>query len=244
MLLWPSPAKPALKLTFSKFKQMSAYAGQNTYVSDVTIENLTDKLIPRAVFTVYLVDKANVRIGDGLLQVADVAPAQHVKTPFQFTSIGVPAGLTLSAKKDMLAGKMVPLNILSVPPGAHLRIDGQDAGVTPTVAKLGVGSHLLEFGKEGFSNGSTPVEIGPDEMPGGSISFELGGLSRDTIELRDGTVLLGDLISVSMTTVAVRVDGKEQTLDRNRIKKMILVERETTPAAATAISSPTSVEGK
>lgn len=244
ILLWPSPAKPALKLSFGKFKQVASYAGQNTYVSDVTIENLTDKPIPRALFTVYLMDKANVRIGDGLLQAADVAPAQHVKTAFQFTAIGVPASLLLSAKKEMLSGKTVPLNIISVPPGAHLRVDGQDGGVTPTVAKLGIGSHVLEFSKEGYSTGSTPVEIGPDELPGGSITFELGGLSRDTIELRDGTVLLGDVVSVSMTSVVLRVDGREQMFDRNRVKKIILVEREITPAPSAPAGTPAQPEGR
>jgi hypothetical protein len=68
--------------------------------------------------------------------------------------------------------------------------------------------------------------VTPDELPGGSITVELGGLSRDTVELRDGTMLLGDVISVSLTSVIVRVDGKEATYDRNRIKKIILVERQ------------------
>ncbi|PYX39400.1 MAG: hypothetical protein DMG75_00920, partial [Acidobacteria bacterium] len=63
---------------------------------------------------------------------------------------------------------------------------------------------------------------------GGSISFELGGLSRDTVELRDGTVLLGDVVSLSMTAVVVRMDGSDRTYDRNRIKKLMLVEREIT----------------
>jgi hypothetical protein len=55
-MLWP-PDKPALKLTFDKFRQQGSYAGQNTYLSDVTLENLTDKQIPRAVFTVYFLAK-------------------------------------------------------------------------------------------------------------------------------------------------------------------------------------------
>jgi hypothetical protein len=68
--------------------------------------------------------------------------------------------------------------------------------------------------------------VTPDELPGGSITVELGGLSRDTVELRDGSVVLGDVISVSMTQVLVRVDGREQTYDRNQVKKVMLVERE------------------
>ena len=51
-MLWP-PDKPALKLGFDKFHQVSVYAGQSVFISDVTVQNLTDKQIPRAAFTVF-----------------------------------------------------------------------------------------------------------------------------------------------------------------------------------------------
>jgi hypothetical protein len=38
--------------------------------------------------------------------------------------------------------------------------------------------------------------------------------------------VLGDVVSVSMTQVMMRVDGKDQTYDRNQVKKIMLVERE------------------
>ena len=41
-MLWP-PGKPDLKLIFEKFRQVGNFAGQNTYVSDVTVQNLTEK---------------------------------------------------------------------------------------------------------------------------------------------------------------------------------------------------------
>ena len=72
---------------------------------------------------------------------------------------------------------------------------------------------------------STVSAITQTELPGSSISFELGGLSRDTVELRDGTVLLGDVVSLSLTAVVVRVDDSNRTYDRNQIKKIMLVER-------------------
>jgi hypothetical protein len=121
---------------------------------------------------------------------------------------------------------LISVKIISVPDGAKLKIDGQDAGLTPYMARLRPGSHTLEFSKDGYATGSTPLEIAPDELPGGSITFELGGLSRDTVELRDGTVLLGDVLSMSMTEVKIRVAGQDQTYDRNRVKKIMLVERE------------------
>ncbi len=230
-ILWPNDDKPALKLTFGKFQQLYALGDQKTFVSDVVVQNMTDKPVPHVSFTVYLMDKSQVRIGDGILQVSDISPGQQVKLPFQVTAIGLPASLVLSAKKDMLTApkaKTVSLRIISVPPEASLKLDGQDAGMTPRVVNLTVGNHNLEFSKEGYATGSTPVEIAQDELPGGSISFELGGLSRDTVELRDGSVVLGDVVSMSMISVVVRVDGKDQTYDRNQIKKIMLVERQVT----------------
>jgi hypothetical protein len=227
-LLWPQD-KPAIKLTFGKFQQISALAGQNTYVCDVIVENLTAKPLPRASFTVYGNDRNSVRIGEGLLLVSDLNPQQQAKVRFQFTSVGLPASLTISARKDMLgvpSAGAIPLRVVSVPPGAKLKVDGQDAGITPVMVRLTVGNHNLDLTKEGYAPGATPLEITPDELPGGSITVELGGLSRDTVELRDGTVLLGDVLSMSLTSVVVSVDGKEQTLGRNQVKKVLLVERQ------------------
>jgi hypothetical protein len=225
VMLWP-PEKPALKLTFEKFRQVGNYVGQSTFVSETTVQNLTNKKIPRASFTVYLMDKNDVRIGDGL-QVSDLEAGQSAKIQFQASSVGIPVHLVLSAKKDMLSDvKTIPLKVISVPSGANLKVDGQVAGITPVIVRLTVGSHSLDLAKEGYAPGNTPLEVTSDELPGGSVTVELGGLSRDTVELRDGTILLGDVVSVSLTSVIVRVDGNEATCDRNRIKKIILVERE------------------
>jgi hypothetical protein len=227
---WPNDDKPTLKLTFGTFQQIGAYAGQLSFVSEVTVENMSGKSIPRASFTVYLLNKDKVRIGDGVLRISDLRPGEQAKIAFQFNSVGIPTSLTLNARNDASGVpsslKTVSLRVISTPPGANLKVDGKDAGVTPLMVNLTVGTHNLEFRKEGYANGNTPVEVTQDELPGGSITFELGGLSRDTIELRDGTIVLGDAISVSLTTVVVRVDGKDQTFSRNQVKKIMLVERE------------------
>jgi PEGA domain len=237
-ILWPSNEKPALKLTFGKFQQLYASGAEKTFVSDVIVQNMTAKAVPHVSFTVYLMDKSQVRIGEGTLQVSDINPGEQVKLPFQVQTIGLPATLTLSAKKDMLT-KTVSLKVITVPPGAILKVDGQEAGLTPRLVNLTVGTHNLEFSKEGYANGTTPVEIAQDELSGGSISIELGGLSRDTVELRDGTVLLGDVVSMSMISVVVRVDGKDQTYQRNQIKKIMLVERQVTEQPAVIQPAPT-----
>ena len=48
----------------------------------------------------------------------------------------------------------------------------------------------------------------------------------DRIELRDGTVLSGDLVAVSGMEVRVRVAGTIQSLDRNKEKRILLTERD------------------
>jgi hypothetical protein len=238
VLMWPSAGVATLKVTFSKFREVSSYGGQHDFTQDVTVENVSSKSIPFASFTVYLLDKNKVRIADTILQVRDLGPAQQVRVPLQFHTSGMPSSVNLVARNDTngvpTSLKTVPIKIISVPSGANLKIDGQEAGVTPYSGNLRIGSHTLEFSKEGYSAGSTPLDVAPDELPGGSITFELGGLSKDTVELRNGTVLLCDVISMSMTQIVVSVAGQTQTYDRNQVKKMILVERESVQQPASS----------
>ncbi|HYM78992.1 MAG TPA: PEGA domain-containing protein [Candidatus Dormibacteraeota bacterium] len=229
VMLWPDSAAPTIKLTFGRFVQLATYNGQLSLESQVLIENVSARRIPLASFTVYLLDKDKVRVGNGNLSFTDLDAGQQAKLAFQVFSVGVPSTLSLAARNDAsgipTSLRTVPLNVVSVPAGAAIRLDGRDAGITPTTVRLTTGNHVLSFSKEGYASGSTPVDIKPDEAPGGSISFELGGLSRDNVELRNGAVLEGDVISMSMTDVVVRVDGKDQTVPRNQVRKMILVER-------------------
>ena len=216
---WPSDDKPTLKLVFGKFEQKGMVNGDGVFVSDVTVQNVSEQGMPRSLFTVFISDKNGVRIGRARLQLPEILPYRSQKAQLQFSASGAPAAVSL------IAGKTIPLRVLSVPPGANLKVDGADAGVTPKVVDFTIGSHTLEFTKDGYATGTTPLNVGADELPGGSISFELGGISQDTVELRDGTSILGDVISLSMTTVVVRVDGKDQKYDRNQVRRMTLVER-------------------
>jgi hypothetical protein len=221
-LTWPTADKPTLKFTIAKLQPAGLYNGQSIFTSEVTAQNLSDQAIPKAIFTVFIHDKDNVRIGRGLLRFSEIRPMQTEKTQLQFSTAGIPAGATL------LNGRTVALKIVSVPPGANFKMDGQDNGITPRVADFTVGMHTIDLSKEGYAPASSPLEVTGDETDGGAITFELGGLSNDFIQLRDGTTLLGDVISLSMTSVVVRVDGKEQKYDRNQVKKIVLVERVTT----------------
>jgi hypothetical protein len=231
VMVWPDQASPTIKLTFGRFTQLALYNGQLSLESHVLIENTSGKRIPQASFTVYLLDKDKVRIGNGMLSFSDLDPGQQAKISFQVFSLGVPASLSLVARNDAggipTSVRTVPVKIISVPPGATLKVDGRDEGYTPATVRIGVGNHTLSFSKEGYASGTTPVDIKPDEGSGGSITFELGGLSRDNVELRDGSVVQGDVVSVTMTSVIVRMDGKDQTYDRNQVQRIILVQRET-----------------
>ena len=233
VILWPNSQTPTLRLTFGKFAQVGGYAGQISFVSDVLIENLSKKSLTRGSFTVYLLDKNRVRIGDGVLHISDLDPDQQVKIAFQFNSVGIPASLDLVANNDSsgmpTSLKTVSLRVVSVPPGASLKVDGHDSGMTPVMVALKIGVHTLEVSKEGYASSKTPVDITSEDLSGGSVTIELGGISRDTVELRDGTVVLGDVISVSMTSVIVRIDGTDKAYGRNQVKRIILVEREVAP---------------
>jgi hypothetical protein len=103
---------------------------------------------------------------------------------------------------------------------------------TPVIVRFTLGTHQLDLVKEGYAPGATPLEVTADELPGESVTVELGGLSRDTVELRDGSIVLGDVISMSMTEIVVRVGGKDQAIDRNQVKKVMLVERMVTQQPA------------
>ncbi len=180
-----------------------------------------------------------MRIGEGWISVSNVARGETVKFQTSASTSGTPVSIALAPRslpaelQSFLPDKTISMTVNSVPQGAALKVDGKDAGTTPKIVHLNAGRHLLEFSKEGFNAGKFPLEIGPDDTSGGSVSYELGGLAYDTIELRDGTLVNGDLESVSSTQVVVRTAGKDLSYDRNQVKKIVMVEREMTPPPAT-----------
>lgn len=229
---WPDAGTPVLRFTFAKFKEIGGVGSQHTYVSDTTAENLWNKNIPDASFTLYLFDKNKTRIGEGFLTLSNVGPGQLVKFQTTIQMSGSPVSLSVVARSvprelgPAAPARKVTITINSVPQGASVKVDGTEIGTTPKLAQLAVGSHKLEFSKEGFNTGTFPLEIGPDDASGGSVSYELGTSAHDTVELRDGTVLSGDLLSIDATDVTVRVAGGAQHFDRNEVKRILLVERD------------------
>jgi hypothetical protein len=70
------------------------------------------------------------------------------------------------------------------------------------------------------------MEITASDSSGGSVSYELGASAHDSLEMRDGTVLVGDIQSMTATDVVVRIGGALQHLDRNQVKRVLLVQRD------------------
>ena len=233
VIVWPASGQPVVRFSFGKFRESGSSGKQHSYSIDVTAENLWGKKISRADFSLYLFDKDKIRIGEGWISISDVAPAQVLKFQIFAQASGIPVSTVLAPRslpselQSYLPPKAISMTVNSVPQGATLKVDGTEAGVTPKIIQVAPGKHMLEFSKDGFAAGHFPLEITTDDASGGSVSYELGASTHDTIELRDGSVLSGDVESVSATEVLVRVGGNVQRFNRNQVKRIGLVPRET-----------------
>jgi hypothetical protein len=240
VMLWPDKANPTLKLSFGRFRNAGSYEGKITLVCDVIVQNLSSVEMPHASLTVSLLDKDHIRIGHGFLVVNDLNSGESAKVLFESESLGVPVTLSISGTNNggIPSAKLISMEVISEPAGATLKVDGKAFGLTPAKISVAVGTHTLELQKEGYALTTTPFDVAADEAPGGSIKVTLGGLPNDVVVLRDGSSLSGDVLSMTIDSITLSVDGKEQKLDRNLVSKMFLVERvvskPTPPATKTA----------
>jgi hypothetical protein len=235
---WPDTGTPVVRFTFGKFKALPGMGNLHGYVMDTTAENLSPRRIPAARFKIYLFDKNKVRIGEDTIALNNVGPGETVKFETTVTTSGNPAAVSLEAISD--AAKTITMTVNSTPQGAMLKVDGVEAGTTPRMIRVGAGKHTLTFSKEGFAAGTFPLEISRDDVSGGTVSYELGASAMDSIELRDGSVLNGDLVSISGMDVEIRVGGSIQHIDRNKIKRVMLVERQAPAPDVPPAVAPTS----
>jgi hypothetical protein len=208
---WPESGQTVLRFSFSKFKDIGGMGKEHTYSTDTIAENVSDKTIGNANFSLYVFDKSNARIGDGYINLANVGPGQTVKFQITVSASGNPVSVAVSAS----APRSLSITVNSVPQGVVLKVDGKEVGTTPKIIEVAIGKHVLEFSKEGFHSGKVPLEMTSHDASGGSVSHELGSAAHDTIELRDGSVLSGDLISIMQ--VQVRIGGNTQAFDRNQV---------------------------
>jgi hypothetical protein len=226
---WPATGTPAIRFTFGKFKLLPGMSNLHGYVMDVTAENLSPRLIPSARFSLYLFDKNKARVGEDAIALSNVGPGETVKFETTVMASGMP--VSVSIQEVVQAPKSISLTVNSTPQDAMLKLDGTEVGTTPRTIHVGVGRHTLTFSKEGFNTGNFPLEISRDDVSGGTVSYELGTAAFDSIELRDGSVLNGDLVSISGMDVEIRVGGSIQHIDRNKIKRVMFTQREA-PAAS------------
>jgi hypothetical protein len=232
VITWPDSGTPVLRFTFGKFKEVGNVGAERTYMTETTAENLWSKRISDASFILYLFDKNKTRIAEANLMVSNVGPGETVKFQTSIASSGPPVSLSVVPRylpKELgpvAPARTVSITVNTVPQGAGAKLDGADVGTTPKIVQVAVGKHILEFTKDGFNPGKFPFEIGPDDASGGSVSFELGTAVHDTIELRDGSVLSGDLVSVSGMEVVIKVGGSDQRINRNQVKQILFVQRQ------------------
>jgi len=245
VLTWPANGNgndTMLRFTVGKLRQVSSAAGQSDYLGEALAENLSAKAIPSASFYLYLLDKNGKRVGEGYLEVTNLAAGQRAKIPVSVHAMGSFASMELQPQHLPSDEPMkIKMSITSVPSGASLKLDSQDSGVTPQVLAIAAGKHVLEFSKEGYATASTPVEIAENAMPG-SVELDLVPLTLDTVILRDGTALLGNLTSVTGTGVNLTVKNKPMKLDRSRVARIVLGERKPSvaPPAKKTGKNPTS----
>ena len=219
---WPDTGTPVIRFSFSKFKELDGNSGkQRVYIDDVTAVNLSNKVLDSISLTLYVFDKAHVRIGDGLINLNHVQPGETIRFELTLNVSGVPTSVSLAANTRTLS-----ITINTVPQGAEITLDGKDVGVSPKLVDVTLGKHMLEFKKDGYNTGTFPFEMGPRDVDGGSLSYELGVSALDTIELRDGSVLSGDLVSINGMEVQIRVGGNVRAFDRNQIKRISLTQRQ------------------
>jgi hypothetical protein len=226
VIVWPDSGTPVLRFTLGRFKEIGSFSNRRTYFIDTLAENLPPKPIGTATFSLYLFDKNKIRIGEGWIHLSNVAPGQAVKFQLNVDTSGAVVSASIVPAGDTNRAKSISVTVNSVPQGATLKLDGSEIGSTPKLVDVGKGKHMLEFSKEGFNTGHFPLEIGANDVSGGSVSYELGSAAHDTVELRDGSVLSGDLESVSAAEVVVRIGGTLHNINRNQVKRIVLVERD------------------
>jgi|KBSSwiStaDraftv2_1062776.scaffolds.fasta_scaffold51203_2 hypothetical protein len=232
ILVWPPTGSPVVRITFGKFKELSTIGNLRTYLIDTTAENLWTKKLSHASFSLYLFDKNKARIGEGTITLTNVPVGQIVKFQTTVSASGSPVSLEIAPNSlppelgPAVPARTISITVNSVPQGAVFKLDGKEIGTTPKVVQVSVGQHQLEFAKEGFNTGHFPMEITASDSSGGSVSYELGASAHDSLEMRDGTVLVGDIQSMTATDVVVRIGGALQHLDRNQVKRVLLVQRD------------------
>ncbi len=93
----------------------------------------------------------------------------------------------LGASQELLLALVearAPVTIASIPPGAALRIDGEERGVTPTTLSVAAGTRSVELRLSGYANTVAEVEVEagvPQELPPFRLAPAAGTLEVSSV---------------------------------------------------------------
>jgi len=224
-IVWPPSGPPVLKFSVGKFRQQAP--GSNTYSVDIRDENLSGRKINTTYFYLYIFDKKKTRVGEVLMPIINAAPGEVISIQRGLRMSGAPVSFEIEPRSmpGDLPSANFSMTVNSVPQGATLKVDEKDAGTTPATIDLAPGRHWLEFTKGGLGARRVPLVIRPGDAPVGSVTYALQPVTRDTVELNDGSLLSGEVESVSATEVIIRIDGKLQHLDRSQVRNIQFIEK-------------------
>lgn len=227
---WPVD-KPVLQFSIGKYLKTGSYQNRNVFNIDVMVKNVSTTHISNATFHLYLLDAKKMRVADHWITVSNVDPNATVKSVVTTQTVGVPVEFSVVAdhlpqELSYLEGPApIALTIVSLPPGAKADVDGRPAGATPLTVALPPGEHNVALEKDGFVSGTMPFTVAADQNPGKTYTFELLGAGQDNLELRDGSMVFGIVVSLDANEVVIKTAQGEQRYSRSLVKRVSLVER-------------------
>ncbi len=93
--------------------------------------------------------------------------------------------VTLSSCATVVCGIKQDVKITSQPPGAHVKINGADSGVTPSVASLArKHSHSIDVSKPGYQPQTRMLHAGMNQWIWGNLL--IGGIIGMVIDFSSG----------------------------------------------------------
>jgi len=84
VVTWPAPERQFCD-SLQQVQDIGSMAGQKTFVTDVTAENISGKLIPDQRFSIYVLDKKQVRIGEAWMQVDNLGRTNQPSSRYRLT---------------------------------------------------------------------------------------------------------------------------------------------------------------
>ncbi len=106
--------------------------------SNTIAENLSDKTTGTANFSLYVLDKDKARIGEGYINLTNIGAGQTVKFQITLSASGNPTSVAVST----LPRATVSITLNFGPQGAVLKVDGKEAGTTPKIVDVAIGTRL------------------------------------------------------------------------------------------------------